>query len=467
MSFQLSRLSAFLQTNGRSLADTLRILGHFDRFQVVALLVERDQTFAELAERTGLSKTALSNHLNQLSATDLVVKYERGSYTISRDGIELMEHLGIFYRSKQDRQLVDLRGAYLHYQHYPIVEEVVMKMNKLQTQPKFLPAWHSYLGAIGGVIQTMNPDLDLTDLAGFSGMAFLINIAEKETHIASTTAHSDWEQVHAGTELLGFKVDGYWDEGHIFGNQELSATDVKRLKDLWEYVKANIDDGKAVVVWGLGIAEFGIVYGYDDEHYLVSTVRQMMNVEDNPIHYTRLTSPGGLWAYTITPTKASPNEDTHKTVILTALAIAKGQPGGDKVGTAAEDGWKSEEIRYGSGPFAYDYWIRAFEDKQVEPRGNAYNAASWHESRIYAVKFFERLYETYHDRDFSEQLQELANIYGQIKDRFENLESLFPMHPVAKADPSDFGQAITLLKEAKQYESKAIDQLELLTKAWT
>ena len=68
------------------LARMLRAVAHDKRLQLLALVVEGRQEFAGLLKATGLSKTALANHLGQLLDSGLIERLERGNYQLTADG---------------------------------------------------------------------------------------------------------------------------------------------------------------------------------------------------------------------------------------------------------------------------------------------------------------------------------------------------------------------------------------------
>ena len=79
-------------------------MAHDKRLQLLALVVGGRQEFAGLLKATGLSKTALANHLSQLSDSGLIERLERGSYQLTADGRGLLGLIVEAYKDSQARE---------------------------------------------------------------------------------------------------------------------------------------------------------------------------------------------------------------------------------------------------------------------------------------------------------------------------------------------------------------------------
>ncbi|HET6398615.1 MAG TPA: winged helix-turn-helix domain-containing protein, partial [Candidatus Thermoplasmatota archaeon] len=76
--------------------ELLKVLASDTRRDILRLLLERRMTGTELANRLGLGKPAISEHLKKLSDTDLVVRHDDPErrwvyYTLSTRGKSLLE----------------------------------------------------------------------------------------------------------------------------------------------------------------------------------------------------------------------------------------------------------------------------------------------------------------------------------------------------------------------------------------
>ena len=74
----------------------LKALGNKKRFSLLIALLDGPCSFQTLLLQTNLQKTAMSNHLTQLSQAKLIQKPDYGFYDITLDGVE---YLSAFHRS--------------------------------------------------------------------------------------------------------------------------------------------------------------------------------------------------------------------------------------------------------------------------------------------------------------------------------------------------------------------------------
>ncbi|MFA9460278.1 ArsR/SmtB family transcription factor [Thiohalorhabdus sp. Cl-TMA] len=65
-------------------SEVFKALGHPKRLEIIHALREGERTATQLAEATGLSKTAVSQHLSVLKAQALVLCDKRGSFCYYR-----------------------------------------------------------------------------------------------------------------------------------------------------------------------------------------------------------------------------------------------------------------------------------------------------------------------------------------------------------------------------------------------
>ena len=100
-----------------------------------------------------------------------------------------------------------------------------------------------------------------------------------------------------GTNVLGYETRVY-DDHKSYPTQEgyVTVEDRKRATEMFQTVKKAIDNDEPVVLWGLPIPEYGIVTGYHEKNYIVSTFRRLHNAPDNPIAFDALQAPGSLHA---------------------------------------------------------------------------------------------------------------------------------------------------------------------------
>jgi hypothetical protein len=325
-----------------------------------------------------------------------------------------------------------------------------MRQHRLLTTPIFQGSWLSFCGAMAGALTALGHACDVVDVGGYSGYAFLTNVTEGWTDPGSPTLHSGnvkrtlpavvelWAEIVRGTESLGVRLDHYWDtEQYRFWKEPIPEETTRRARAVFERVKAAIDAGRPVVLWGLVVPEYGIVTGYgaghtgaadqgDDDHYLVSTFRHTLGQPETPVHYAALQAKGGLEAIFFGEAIAASN-DVDRHALRRALRLAEGA---GRIFTFETPRHPiREHQRYVTGPDAYDEWARVLEaskPKTVYYEYNAYVAAVVHEAKGMAAAFLQRLAEKHTGAPQAVPLTQAAEAYRQAEAQLARVVSLFP-----------------------------------------
>jgi DNA-binding transcriptional ArsR family regulator len=97
----------------RSLDDIIVMLSALSnpvRLKVMLHLLDGSCSFNDLKDLTGLKKSALSTHLNQLKEMDLITSSGHGIYEITEEGRNRLVALAIMFRSPQDLEVMKQRA---------------------------------------------------------------------------------------------------------------------------------------------------------------------------------------------------------------------------------------------------------------------------------------------------------------------------------------------------------------------
>ena len=85
------------QQSAEALAEYFLAVSHPKRLMVLSLLVNESMNFGDLLGKTGIRKTALSNHLTQLVEKRLIQRVSHGHYALTKDGKHVLSAvLGIY-----------------------------------------------------------------------------------------------------------------------------------------------------------------------------------------------------------------------------------------------------------------------------------------------------------------------------------------------------------------------------------
>ncbi len=224
----------------------------------------------------------------------------------------------------------------------------------------------SMIGSLFGAIHTWDASLTLTDLFGFSGHAFILNI--ERTLCPSGPTAWDW-----GAILFPLR--------QMYSLRRLCATcDMRSPEEarelIWQRTVEGIDAGYPAVLWDIIYPEFYLAYGYDLERgeYLVQgpaaeRVSGRVSWERLGVHT------GKVWALFPAPHERSNRESARELALRGAIAWHS---------------WPNEHAsEWTFGGNAWNVWIAAMNEEELAHDSNAlsYNHYVYAECRRHAAAF--------------------------------------------------------------------------------
>ena len=329
---------------------------------------------------------------------------------------------------------------------------------KLTITPEYQPCWISYLGSVSGVMKALGKDEhDLVNTGGYTGYAFALpNVLKGVTCPSGPTALGQmWNEIMKGTEILGYKTRVYEDH-KCYPAQEgiITSEDQKRATRLFEVLKKAIDNNEPVVLWGIPIPEYGIVTGYQDTNYHVSTYRRLIKQPDNPVAYDALQAPGALHAIIFEKKLHENTSNEDRLTLNRAITLVGGQ---------------LTEENYIAGANAYEEWASVLEigaPNTVLYHGNSYVNECTLEARAIASSFLKRLALKYSDDPFSPILVEAATKYSEIVLLLQSFQKLFPFAFEGDLSEERRVRGAKLLRDAIPLENEALTLLNEAQKTW-
>jgi hypothetical protein len=201
--------------------------------------------------------------------------------------------------------------------------------------------------------------------------------------------------------------------------------------DVMPLIKKSINNGIPVIAWDIGVLEWGLITGYDDETQKFSTL--CINGSTDDMDYTTLgkREMPMLNVVTITGKTDKPQNE----IILDTLRLAKSHL------------WGEEWCENAQGLAAYQRLINFFEMDNTEFAvcwSMEYALGTFGALKWYAWKFFEKY-----------NLGELAGLYKTV---YESWQKAFDMKKTADINLKENRQAIAdLLKTAEECEKKAVE----------
>jgi hypothetical protein len=262
----------------------------------------------------------------------------------------------------------------------PEASERSEAMAPTETDARLQLSWTTFVGAAQGVLAAaglVGPSLDASTLMGLSGRAF--HLTMDDTCWPGCPTLYDWPREHAATfERLGVLAE-------VFQTLPESPTYDAARRRAVTHIRASLDRGVAVILWGVDAPEFGVVYGYDDADgvLLVDGVGRLNSGRSTPILYGNVGRSCDVPAlhYVVpierVPWDAAAAHRAHRAALGDYLERTESGP--------------QRAPRYPSGLRAYDNWGKALESGTFVPFGLRYNTAVLADAKRHAATYLERL----------------------------------------------------------------------------
>lgn len=447
-----------------SCAGIVEVLSSFAnerRLQLLTMMMDGPRGFDELQNASGLSKTALANHLKRLLRTGVVRRLERGVYALSEDGLNLLSAIGSAYSVTQRRRRFEAaKIARLYSQDRTPKEGREMDEFEVKNKARWEPAWTSYVGSVTGILKSLGVKTEMSEVGGYTGYAFLVNVAKSWTCPSAPTCHTAFGIFAKAVEKsFGWKIGFNWDnEGGSYPSEEApTPDDLKRAKVYFESMKDTLArTNRPIGLWGLVVPEFFIMNGYKGDHYLASTVRELRNEPEEPLKYDSLHAPGGF-AEIVFEKEAKPLElDTRdKQALQRAVRVAEGK--------YVEDG-------YVQGPKAFDTWARQLKEGRESVllyHGNSYVGACMHEGMEWATQFLKGLSQRYKKQPQGNILNSASEEYSKAAASMKEFTELFPFGFSGDLPKEKREKGARLLENTKPHVESALTHMKEAHKIWT
>lgn len=289
----------------------------------------------------------------------------------------------------------------------------------------------------------------LTEIMGYTSHAFRLKIGIPAADVGGPCGY-DWPVLLPRMmNVLGYGSKTY-------GGPTLTPPSAEELTEALEAVQRSIDRGIPAIAWDLFVAEFGIVYGYDDEQQLLSARDP---IKDGTLPYAKLGrgQVSELFVMTIDPSAVRPD---RKSLLKGALSLAVEHARSEEIISIPQPGV------YKNGLEAYDAWIQTFKDRTADPFGNAYCAKCYLDARAFAVQFLRELDRTWAgDGALEQEIRQLsaqaAGHYAEVEAALRPFAEQFPFPQGGRPNDPEVAEAsVRMLEQAKAAESQGVETLE-------
>ncbi|MHA2296212.1 MAG: ArsR/SmtB family transcription factor [Candidatus Hodarchaeales archaeon] len=442
----------FLLESLNKISIALKATAHSKRLKVLALLIDQPETFSNLRRKTSIeSKTVLAHHLGLLVNSNLVERKERGMYDITPEGRELLKaavdvYYGTTSSTNEKRQLSR--------------KQVIVK-NIVSVDPIYQPGWNSYVSSVSGVLIPLGINYDHVYVGGRCGYSFIVQVVKGRTSFlgGSILSKNAWKDIYSGTESFGWKINEWIAERAYPDMWDLSGEDYVKAREMFNNIKKIIDEQDTpIILWGLRVPTFGIVKGYDDDSYVVSSHYRREGRVDTPVRFDSLNAIEELKFFYFVEEKPILHEEIEdKESLSRAIKMAKG------IEVAPEG--------YVAGPEAYKEWAEILENgdtSQINTFGNSYLGRRYHDAKVVVTEYLERLSRKYASFPHTDVLRDASYEYRRTKNVLEKFIMIFPYYEQRKIKMTVDNRKIgaNLLLKAREYELKAIKNMEKANKEW-
>ena len=287
----------------------------------------------------------------------------------------------------------------------------------------------SMMGSLLGAVRTWDSSLSLTDLFGYSGHAFILNI--ERTLCPSGPTAWDWGAIF-------FPLRQMFSLKRICATCDMRDTDEAR-ELIWLRTVESIDAGHPAILWDVIFPEFYLAYGYNAERgeYLVQgpgAERMAGRVAMTRLgHHT-----GRVWALFPAP------HDTPSPQAAWNLALR---------GALAWHRWPNEETaQWVFGGEAWQTWITAMGEEELPHNSDALsmNHFVYAECRRHAAEFLATRGPAY---------AEATEAYRAVAEALDALCAAWP-YPAAIPSPGVRQELVQYLRTARDAEEQGIRLLQ-------
>jgi DNA-binding transcriptional ArsR family regulator len=439
----------------------LSSLGNKKRLYIMSLLLDGPKLLTSIEKELKLGKTAVAHHINLLLSSKLIERVTRGEYKISADGLEfLRENFNIYtsssFKSKEEaeqRQKRYIKAYKLRTEHNGVAKKILR-------EAKFQKHHLTFVGAMAGAFSSLGKKVTADEIAGFTGYGFLLNVPKQGLWSSSPTSHNGFDMIIRSISKFGWKIKKYHEPESLpsdFSHSKpLSMRDEVRANNIFEMIKKEIDKDKPVVLWGIHVPEYGIVNGYNNDNYIVSSIHTLDERFKNQIPYNKLDAEGSVIAYMFDRKVTTKIEsEDHKKSIKRAIKFAESKK-------------LAFEI-FVSGVDAYDVWIKHIEEGFTEDTkyfGNQYMINSYLDARKSVVEYLGKLIKLYRGTPQINELYQTFYEYQKVVKIYKELSKLFPRRGFDSITEDKCKRAVILLRLLKKHELEAIACMKKAVEIW-
>ena len=229
---------------------------------------------------------------------------------------------------------------------------------------------------------------DYVYISGITGYCFLVSIPGiiRTSLIKERNPADVWQEIYGGTESFGWQLKKWEQRRNNPGKWNITGEDLDSALKVFNQVKEIIDNYETpVILFGIHGAGFGIINGYRNDSYLVSSYYRKEGRNEVPVRFDQLRILDKfIYYYFETKKEKEETEAVEKKALERALKFAKGT--------------KYSNGGYNVGPQAYDFWIYMLnkgKEENIDIFGNSVLGIYYFDAKAVTSEYLDRLARKY------------------------------------------------------------------------
>jgi len=455
-------VSKIILESYKDITMVLKAAGSAKRLVILAYLLKGPKSFSFMLDHLKVKRTTINHHLDLLLRSKLIEKEEWGRYQITEAGLEFIVNIVKSYKvisnSTQNEQEIILN----QWPEWPdfLKEPRLINENKVSTLSLYEGGWNSYISSITGVLNFLGVQHDYIYISGITGYCFLVSIPGilRTSLIKENNPTEVWQEIYKGTESFGWELKKWEQKRNNPGKWNLIGEDVELALEIFNQVKEIIDNETPVILFGIHGAGFGIINGYRNDSYLVSSYFRKEGRNEVPIRFDQLRILDKFIYYYFDEKKEKEETEViEKKALERALEFAKGISYSNR--------------GYYVGPEAYDFWIHMLEngtEENIDKYGNSVLGIYYFDAKDVAFEYLDRLARKYKNTPQGFNLKEAGKNYRDAKIHLEKFTVLFPYFEPENSNLTldKRKKGVEILKKVKISEIEAINNLDKSIEKW-
>jgi DNA-binding transcriptional ArsR family regulator len=440
----------------------LKAAGSSKRLVILAYLLKGPKSFSFMLDKLKIKRTTINHHLDLLLKSQLIAKEEWGRYQITEAGIEFVTGIINSYKFISNSSQNEQEKIFNEWPEWPdfLKEPRIINENKVSNPALYEGGWNSYISTVTGVLNFLGVQHDYIYISGITGYCFLVSIPGviRTSLIKENNSLDTWQEIHKGTESFGWQLKKWEQKRNNPGKWNLTGEDVESALKVFNQVKILIDNDTPVILFGIHGAGFGIINGYRNDSYLVSSYFRKEGRKEIPVRFDQLrVLDKFIYYYFENKSETEDSEVIEKKALERAFAFANGE--------------KYSNGGYYVGPQAYDLWIHMLNDgkeEDIDKFGNSVLGIYYFDAKDVTTEYLNRLSRKYTSTPQGKYLNEASKNYREAKMHLERFTVLFPYFEPENSnliiEKRDKG--VEILHNVRECEIKAIENLEKSLEKW-